>query len=194
MDQILYLTGRAAYDKRMKMLLNYLDPVLSRPAVAGAVLAGLSAAALAMAFIAEQVFRLDPCILCLYQRVPYALAIMLGLMTVWIYFMVPRASAWTLSMLGLTFSANSIIAFYHTGVERGWWKSFLEGCAVPALEGNITDVLAQIEARTDAPRCDEIPWADPVLGLSMANYNVVLCIALAALAFGAMVRAAKRPE
>ena len=183
---------RRAYDNRMKVLLNYLEPVLSRPAAAGAILAALSASALATAFIAEHVFGLDPCILCLYQRVPFALAIMLGLMTVWIYYMVPRASAWTLAMLGMTFTANSIISFYHTGVERGWWKSFLEGCAVPSLEGNITDVLAQIEARTDAPRCDEIPWADPILGLSMANYNVLFCLALAALAFGAMVRATRR--
>lgn len=176
----------------MKAFINYLNPVISSPPATAFALAAASAGALAMAFMAEYVYGLDPCILCLYQRAPYVIAIMLSLITVWIYYMAPRLAAWMLALLGLTFSANTVFAAYHTGVERGWWKSFLEGCAVPSLQGNITDVLAQIEARTDAPRCDEIPWADPLLGLSMANFNVLFCAALAALAFAAMCRAAKR--
>lgn len=172
----------------MKALMNYLDPVLSSPAATGFTLTAASAGALSMAFIAETVYGLDPCILCLYQRAPYAIAIFLGLAAVWTANLLPRFAPWVLGALGLTFASNSVIAFYHTGVERGWWRSFLEGCAVPALQGNITDVLAQIEARTDAPRCDEIPWADPILGLSMANYNVLFCAALAAMAFAAAAR------
>ncbi len=176
----------------MKALMNYLDPVLSSPAATGFTLAAASAGALSMAFIAENIYGLDPCILCLYQRAPYAIAIFLGIATVWVSNIVPRVTPWILGLLGVVFLSNSAIASYHTGVERGWWKSFLEGCAVPSLEGNITDVLAQIEARTDAPRCDEIPWADPVLGLSMANYNVLFCLVLAMFAFAAMNRAFQR--
>lgn len=177
----------------MKALMNYLDPVISSPAAAGFTLAAASAGALSMAFIAETIYGLDPCILCLYQRAPYAIAILLGLLAVWAANILPRIAPWLLGLLTLTFASNAVIAAYHTGVERGWWKSFLEGCAVPALEGNITDVLAQIEARTNAPRCDEIPWADPILGLSMANYNVLFCLALAALAATAAARAWNRP-
>ena len=31
---------------------------------------------------------------------------------------------------------------------------------------------------TPAGRCDEIPWQDPLLGLSMANLNMILCALL----------------
>lgn len=172
----------------MKALMNYLDPVLSSPAATGFTLAAASAGALSMAFIAEHLYGLDPCILCLYQRAPYAIAIFLGLAAVWTSYLVPRIAPWILGLLGLVFLSNSVIAAYHTGVERGWWKSMFEGCAVPSLQGNITDVLAKIESRVDVPRCDEIPWADPVLGLSMANYNVLFCLGLAAFALVAAAR------
>lgn len=42
-------------------------------------LAAISAFALSMAFTAQYIFGLEPCILCLYQRIPYALVIALGL-------------------------------------------------------------------------------------------------------------------
>jgi len=45
------------------------------------------------------------------------------------------------------------------------------------------DVLADIQSRTKAVRCDEIAWSDPIGGVSMANYNIVFCLVLAVLAF-----------
>ncbi len=44
-------------------------------------------------------------------------------------------------------------------------------------------ILTDIQNRTKAVRCDEIPWADPILNLSMANYNVIFCLGLAVMAF-----------
>lgn len=87
-----------------------------------------------------------------------------------------------MALIGLTFSANAVIAAYHTGVERKWWKSFLEGCSTPDLSGSIDDLMARIQA-APVTTCDAIPWVDPILGLSMANYNVLFCAALAAIAF-----------
>jgi disulfide bond formation protein DsbB len=141
----------------------------------------ISSASLIMAYTAEYSYGLEPCILCLYQRVPFALVIgfaVAGLLLLqkWRY-----SSPVFLGLITLSFAVNSVIAAYHTGVERKWWPSFLEGCTIPQIEGSITDVLAQIQA---APmvRCDEIPWTDPVLGLSMANYNALMCAALFAAA------------
>lgn len=142
----------------------------------------LSALALATAFVSQYAYGLQPCVLCIYQRWPYGIIIALGALGLWLGGKNPKTARLLLGLIGLTFLANAAIAFYHTGVERHWWKSFLEGCAVPNLEGNITDVMARIAA-TPAARCDEIPWTDPVLGLSMANYNVFVCLVLAALAF-----------
>lgn len=161
--------------------------ILSRPAMACFAFAGVAAGALGMAFMAQYVFGLAPCILCVYQRIPYAVVIGLGILGILMSRFNERPAAFVLGAMSLTFFINSVIAFYHTGVERLWWKSFFEGCAVPELEGSITDVLAKIEA-APVVRCDEIPWADPLIGLSMANYNVIFCLILAVAALWSAAR------
>lgn len=160
----------------MTKITNIIEDLLSRPALVFAGIAFISAFSLVAALIAEHVFGLLPCILCIYQRVPFAIAIALGLLG----FMNSKNEQLAPIIMGassLTFLANSGIAFYHTGVERHWWPSFLEGCAIPDLGDDPEKIL---EAILSAPavRCDEIPWADPILGLSMANYNVMLCLGL----------------
>lgn len=137
----------------------------------------VAALALAAAFIAQYVYGLAPCALCVYQRWPYAIVIAIAVAAHFVLQKSPQAGSWLLIATALAFFANAVIAFYHTGVERKWWPSFLEGCAVPEMEGNIADVLARIQT-APVVRCDEIPWTDPVLGWSMANYNVLLCLAL----------------
>ena len=82
---------------------------------------------------------------------------------------------------------NTVIAAYHTGVERKWWRSFIEGCSTPDLSGNIDDLLARIE-KAPVTACDSMAWADPVLGLSMANYNVMFCLVLGVIALMAIMR------
>jgi disulfide bond formation protein DsbB len=159
-------------------MMSYIHSILSRPLWACLLFAAVASAALGMAFIAEYVFGLLPCILCVYQRIPYAIVIALGILGALIAGKSPRAAGGALGLISLSFLTDSVIAFYHSGVERHWWKSIFESCAAPELEGSITDVLAKIQA-APAVRCDEIPWADPIFGLSMANYNVVFCFGLA---------------
>ena len=152
-------------------------------------LAGISAAALGMALIAQYVFGLAPCNLCVIQRYPYGIVIALGLIGA---VLVGRSQIGVNICLGLSALAmafNSVVAFYHTGVELKWWRSVLEACNVPELDPN--DILGSIEA-APVVRCDEIPWADPILGLSMANYNIAFCAALAVIAFIALFNKTKK--
>lgn len=174
-------------------MIQTIKAILSNRNLAFFLFASLSAAALATAFVSQYAYGLQPCVLCVYQRIPYGIIIALGILGLW-FNRHPKGKAPTVFMglIALTFLADTVIAFYHTGVERHWWKSFLEGCAVPNIEGNITDVLAQIEA-TPPVRCDEIPWTDPVIGLSMANYNVIVCLALALAALYATVLSRRNP-
>lgn len=141
----------------------------------------IAAAALGIALISQYVFGLAPCNLCIIQRYPYGIVIALGLIGFVLSFKCRKSASISMALIGVTFLANSVIAFYHTGVERHWWKSFLEGCAVPDLGDDPNNILAIIEA-SEAVRCDEIPWADPILGLSMANYNVIFCFGLGLIA------------
>lgn len=130
----------------------------------------LSIFSLASALVAQYGFNLRPCDLCLYQRVPFVLNIFLG---VWAYAM-PKLHRPLIGIAGLAFLANSVIAFFHSGVERKWWVG-ITGCTTPDMSGTVEDLLKRI-TETDVVRCDEIPWS--LFGLSMANYNVVFCLGL----------------
>ena len=146
-------------------------------------LGGFSALALIMAMIAQYGFDLAPCNLCVIQRYPYGFVIVFALLGLLHAGKSNKAQSIRLFFIGIALLINSLIAFYHTGVERLWWKSALEGCNVPEIDPN--DILGSIQA-APVVRCDEIPWADPILGLSMANYNVAFCLGLAIIAFVSM--------
>ena len=139
-----------------------------------------------LAALGSEVFLgLEPCILCVYQRWPYAAVIALGLIGLAMkqHPFVPRIM---IGLSGLAFLINSGIALYHTGVEQKWWASAFEGCLVPSFSNEPQSILENIMSAPTA-RCDEIPWQDPLLGLSMANYNVLLCLGLAIVCFASLV-------
>lgn len=148
-------------------------------------IAGMSVFSLIMAFTAQYGFNLRPCELCLIQRIPFALNIVIGI----------TAYLWKsqrlnlISLAGLAFLINSCIAFFHSGVERKWWEG-LTGCTTPDMSGSIEDVLKRIQ-ETDVVRCDEIPWS--FMGLSMANYNVAYCFGLAVVCIGYVVLRRQSP-
>lgn len=120
--------------------------------------------------------------LCIYQRIPFLLALLFSVAGL-ILCKVKKDKKKSCALAGLmaanalVFLINSGIATYHSGVERHWWKSAVEGCAVPYLGDEPQTILENILSAPTA-RCDEIPWADPLFGLSMANYNVALCLGL----------------
>ena len=151
----------------------------------------ISTSSLGIALVAEHFFGLKPCPLCIYQRIPFVIIAILSVLGLACSYSPDRMKivASLLFICSLCFLAGSIIAAYHTGVERHWWVSFLEGCAVDF--GNSGDLLAMIE-NTQAARCDEIPWADPILGLSMANYNVIFSLIFSATSMTSALLVARR--
>ena len=159
-----------------------MNDLLKRPALVFSLIIGISAAALTSALTAQYVFGLEPCPLCLYQRVPYALAALLGLAGL----ILRGKNSFLIALIcGLVFTTGGLIAFYHHGVEQHWWISFIKDCGSSLDSGQ--DLLAQIE-NAKAVRCDVIPWADPVFGWSMAAWNVPASIAFAAFSFAAAIR------
>ena len=147
------------------------------------IMAVIATSALGMALVSQYQFGLQPCNLCIWQRWPYGIVIALGLIGFLLSCKYTKSVSAIMSVMGITFLANAVIAFYHSGVERKWWASFLEGCNVPTLPSDPDKILEHIQSISKAVRCDEIPWADPILGLSMANYNVIVCLGLGTLAF-----------
>ena len=169
--------------------LNWIMKALGCPFFSGLFIFLISVTALAAAYTAEYGFGLLPCILCLYQRIPFALGIVLGLLV--IASAKAKKAGLTIGLLilsGFNFLINSALAFYHSGVERLWWKGF-EGCSAPDLEGLSPAEMIEALQNTPAVRCDEIPWE--MFGLSMANYNVAFCFGIALVCFMAAFRYAK---
>lgn len=135
----------------------------------------ISVLALSAAFISEGFLGLEPCILCIYQRWPYAAVILFGLIGLKKSPAVQRAM---IGLSGVTFLINSAIALYHSGVEQHWWRSAVEGCLIPGFGSDEPQNLLDNILSAPSGRCDEIPWQDPLIGLSMANYNAILCFGL----------------
>jgi len=149
--------------------------------VCGAIFA-FSVLSLAAALTAQYMFGLAPCILCIYQRVPFVLTALLALAGLVLAYRAERVkvAAFLVLLCGVIFWVGAGIAFYHVGVEQHWWVSHLEGCAVDFAAANPQDLMALLDSRP-AVRCDEIPWADPLFGISMAGYNAILSLIVGAL-------------
>ncbi len=157
----------------MKKLLIH---CLATPAIGFSLIALMSLTAVGAALYSEAFLGLEPCILCVYQRFPFALAFFLSLFGLTMR-KKPKAVAAIYSFTGITFFVNSCLAFYHTGVEQKWWISAFEGCAVHFEDEGEKSILENILSAPTAS-CADIPWQDPIIGLSMANYNVILCLGL----------------
>ena len=136
--------------------------------------AGGSLALLVGAFI-FQALGFAPCKLCLWQRWPHAAAIAVGGLVLLLGPLVLLGIAGALSAL-----TTAGIGIYHTGVERGFWEG-PSSCTGDA--GGLGGLSGQDLLSTEAPNtivlCDEVAWADPVIGLSMATWNVLASLAFA---------------
>jgi len=157
-------------------MITFIRKLLSCPVVVLAAITGISVFSLIMALTAEVYFGLEPCILCVYQRFPFLIVAVFGA-TGLVMRRRQKVARAMIGLSGLTFLINSVIASYHTGVEQKWWKSAVEGCAVPNLDGEPQSILENILSAPTA-NCAEIPWQDPIIGLSMANYNALMCFGL----------------
>lgn len=148
----------------------------------------VSAAALMAAYIAQYGFGLEPCHLCLIQRIPFAVVIALSVAALW-----RPAWAWRiLYAIALAFFIGAAVAVYHVGVEQHWWQSAV-GCA-GGLPTHMTpqELLSSLHHKPVKP-CDQVDWA--LFGISMAGWNIVFSsfLGLAATSAAGRLRPYKRP-
>lgn len=112
-----------------------------------------------------------PCVLCIYQRWPHGLAVLVGVLALslggrgWLY------------LGALAAATTAAIGFYHAGVELTWWQG-LATCTVDTLQGLSGADLLNTDITLGAPvRCDAVPWS--LLGISMAGWNALISAGLA---------------
>ena len=138
--------------------------------------AGGSAAALAGAFAFQYVGGMAPCHLCLLQRYPHAVAVVIGALAL----LIPRTILARLLPLAGAAAAltTAAIADYHTGVERHWWLGPSTCTSGSIARIAAKDLLAQIQA-APVVKCDQVAWQ--MFSLSMATWNMLASLVLVAI-------------
>ena len=140
----------------------------------------IAAATIVGAWFFQLVLGIVPCPLCLEQRYAY-------------YFIIPFAAliaiaasrgtshhllAFGFAAMAIAALANAGLGTYHAGVEWKFWQGPTD-CTGPMLDLGGGSLLESIKT-VKVIRCDEVQWR--FLGLSLAGYNVLISLALAALA------------
>ena len=160
--------------------------VASNPAgLAALAIAVIAAATLAGAWFFQLVLDIKPCPLCLEQRYAYYLALPLA---AFVAFFAARGAPRQVLMAGfivllIAALANAWLGGYHAGVEWQLWPGPTD-CSGPLVDfGKAGSLLEQLD-KVKVVRCDEVQWR--FLGLSLAGYNVLISLAVAAIAWHGM--------
>jgi disulfide bond formation protein DsbB len=146
-------------------------------AFAGFVLAA-SSVVLGTALLSQYWGGLAPCELCILQRWPWAVAIVISLVAVLVGDR-PALSPVTF-ILGVVFAVGVAFAFYHVGVEQHW---FAGPTACTARSGgaiSLEEMKRQILG-TAPVMCDRPAWT--LFGVSMAGLNLLASLIMAAICF-----------
>ena len=126
---------------------------------------------LVSAFIIEYGLGHKPCKLCIYERIPYFLSIFL----IGKIFFIKEYNKATLLILFLVFIISSVLAFYHFGIEEGFFQESLV-CKTENLSETLTkdDLLKELSENNIS--CKDVSIR--ILGFSLAAINTIFSLIL----------------
>ena len=123
------------------------------------------------AFFIEYILGHQPCNLCLIERIPYGLSIILIILN----YLFKKNEQFIIVLLTLLFSFSFIISFYHFGIEQ----SFFEDSSVCGLK-NTSDIISkeellkQLQVKTVS--CKDVTFR--IFGFSLTTFNMLLSLLL----------------
>ena len=125
--------------------------------------------ALISAYFIQYILGHQPCNLCLYERIPYFLAILI----VSINYKYNKLEKYFIVILAIIFVIATFLSLYHLGIEKG----FVEESLLCNLEKglNIIDkeeILKQLQQKTIS--CKDVTFK--IFGLSLTNYNIFISL------------------
>jgi disulfide bond formation protein DsbB len=132
-----------------------------------------------VAYFFEFGMGLKPCALCLYQRYPYFLAMILALLGLLLLRNLGIQKVFCL-LLGGIFLIGAGLGAWHAGIEWGFFAG-PDSCSAPV------DIPAQIDAFRTAlnqvrvVNCAQAPWR--FLGVSLAGWNSLISLDFAGFCF-----------
>ena len=123
------------------------------------------------ALFIEYVLGHQPCNLCLIQRFPYGLSIIL----ITLNYFLKKNERFIILLLILVFSFSLIISFYHFGIEQGFFKE----SAVCGLK-NVTEIISKEEIlkqlQTKTVSCKDVTFK--IFGFSLTTFNIFISLIL----------------
>ena len=125
--------------------------------------------ALISAYFIEYVLGHQPCNLCLIERIPYGLSILL-IITILV---LKKNQKFLVLLLIITFIFSLAISFYHYGIEQGFFQES-SVCGVRIFNENITkeDLLRQLNEKTIS--CKDVTFR--IFGLSLTSINIAISL------------------
>ena len=131
----------------------------------------ISFIALISAYFIEYILGHQPCNLCVYERIPYFLAILIVL----INYKYNKLEKYLVLLLAIIFLIATILSLYHLGIEQG----FIQESLLCDLEkgANILDkdeILKQLQQKNIS--CKDVTFQ--IFGLSLTSYNIIISILL----------------
>ena len=125
--------------------------------------------AIISAYFIEYVLGHQPCNLCLIERIPYAISIILISLTLFL----KKNEKFFILLLILTFIFSFAISFYHLGIEQGIFQESAV-CGVKDFSENITkeELLNQLNEKTVS--CKDVTFR--VFGLSLTTINIFISL------------------
>ena len=126
---------------------------------------------LVSAFVIEYVMGHKPCKLCIYERVPYFLSILL----IFQILLIKKFERISLLLLSLVFVVSFVLAFYHFGIEQGFFQESI-ACTTNSLSNELTKEQILEKLKQNNISCKDVSFK--FLGLSLAAINSIFSIAL----------------
>jgi len=139
-----------------------------------AVFFSFSTLILLSAYFIEHVLGYEACNLCLIGRIPYFFVITFCL----IFFFFKKFEKILLILIFISFISSTLIAFYHFGIEQGFFDESLV-CQIKTLKQNMSTVELLQELENNKPKsCKNVNFK--IFGLSLATINLFISLILSA--------------
>ena len=125
--------------------------------------------AVSAAYFIEYILGHQPCNLCLIERIPYIISIILILLFIFIQ----KFERFFLVILSITFIIAFVISFYHFGIEQGFIKESLV-CDLNSNNADLTKEALLNQLQEVTVSCKDVTFR--ILGLSLATINIFISL------------------
>ena len=128
---------------------------------------------LLVVYYLEYFLDLKPCILCIYQRIPYFFAIFLAI--IFLFLEDYKFQKIFYYLYSITFLSSLLLAIYHFGIENNFWSAFTS-CEINDSYIKDKSNLKEYLLEKEFVSCSKVNFS--LLGISLVGYNIIISLFL----------------